>query len=187
MQHGYQQKNGMCHVTWKTVTVQQSLAALEDEHTRRECQQAYNLLMNTPTSLYKAFINKHNEALKTNEKINLYSAIEGIECCLWPHLYPYTDLCETTLKGNESRLSGKIAFLNKVFSNILDYGLTYDAMFSSESSKCKNAGYWKTQHRLLVDAVRQFGYPSVFVMINPYEWTFPFPQWLKNAQQLWTN
>ena len=140
MQHGYQQKNGMCHVTWKTVTVQQSLAALEDEHTRRECQQAYNLLMNTPTSLYKAFINKHNEALETNEKINLYdySAIEGIECCLWPHLYPYTDLCETTLKGNESRLSGKIAFLNKVFSNILDYGLTYDAMFSSESSKCKN-------------------------------------------------
>ena len=26
MQHGYQQKNGMCHVTWKTVAVEQSLA-----------------------------------------------------------------------------------------------------------------------------------------------------------------
>ena len=168
--------------------------------------------MNTPTSSYKAFINKHNEALETNETINLYdySAIEGIECCLWPHLYPYTDLCETTLKGNESRLSGKIAFLNKVFSNILDYGLTYDllqfhydlwifktvtgAISSARRMQCSparalnaktfSAGYWKTQHRLLVDAVRQFGYPSVFVTINPYEWTFPFPQWLKNAQQL---
>ena len=52
------------------------------------------------------------------------------------------------------------------------------------NAKTFSAGYWKTQHRLLVDAVRQFGYPSVFVTINPYEWTFPFPQWLKNAQQL---
>ena len=39
--------------------------------------------MNTPTSSYKTFIEKHNEALQTNDKNNLYdySAIEGIECC----------------------------------------------------------------------------------------------------------
>ena len=81
MQHGYQQKNGMCHISCKTVTIEQSLAALEDKHSRSECQQAYNLLMNTTTSLYKAFIDKHNKALETNEKINLYdySAIEGID------------------------------------------------------------------------------------------------------------
>ena len=50
------------------------------------------------------------------------------------------------------------------------------------NAKTFSAGYWKTQHRLLLllDAVRQFVYPSVFVTINPYEWTFPFPQWLKN-------
>ena len=200
----------MCHV--KTVSVEESLAALEDKHSRREYQQAYNVLMNTPTSSHKAFIDKHNEALETNDKINLYdySAIEGIECCLWPHLYPYTDLCETTLKENESCLSSKFAFLNKVFSNILDYALTYDLlqfhydmlifkmvmgaissarrMKSSPAralnAKTFSAGYWKTQHRLSVDAVRQFGYPSIFVTINPYKWTFPFPQWLKNVQQL---
>ena len=102
-------------------------------------------------------------------------------------MYPYMDWCEMTLKGNESRLSSKIAFL-KGFCNILDYALTYDllqfhydmsifktvtgAISSARRMKCSparalnvktfSAGYWKTQHGLLVDAVRQFGYPSIF-------------------------
>ena len=62
MQHGYRQKNGMCHVTWENVSIEEGLAALEDEHSKRGCQQA----------------------------------------CLWPNLYPYTEWCETILKGNES-------------------------------------------------------------------------------------
>ena len=129
--------------------------------------------MNTPTSSYKAFTDKHNKALETNEKINLYdySSIKGIECCLWPQLYPYMDWCEMTLEGNESNLSSKIAFL-KVFRNILDYALTYDLLqfhydmwifktvtgtiSSARRMKCSparalnaktfSAGYWKSQH-----------------------------------------
>ena len=101
-------------------------------------------------------------------------------------------------------------FINKVFSNIVDYGITYDllqfhydlwifksvsgAISSARRMKCSpatslnsktfSAGYWRTQHRHLIDAVMQFGYPSVFVTISPYEWTFPFPQWIECAEQL---
>ena len=71
MQHGYRQKNGMCHVTWENVTVEEALAVLQDEHSKRRCQQAYNFLINSSRSSYKAFIEKHNTALETNDKINL--------------------------------------------------------------------------------------------------------------------
>ena len=114
----------------KNVSVEAGLAALEDRQSRRRCRQAYKFLMKICASSYKLFIHKHQNALETNNKINLYdyTNIEGIECCLWPNLYPYTSWCETTLKGNESRQSSKIAFITKLFSNIVDYGTTYDLL-----------------------------------------------------------
>ena len=30
----------------------------------------------------------------------------------------------------------------------------------------------------------QFGHPSLFITISPYEWTFPFPPWLENLRDL---
>ena len=30
-----------------------------------------------------------------------------------------------------------------------------------------------------MDAALQFGRPSLFITVSPYEWTFPFPPWLK--------
>ena len=40
---------------------------------------------------------------------------------------------------------------------------------------CKEfcSGYWKWCHLFLIDAVRQYGYPSLFITISPSEWTFP--------------
>ena len=38
--------------------------------------------------------------------------------------------------------------------------------------------YWRWHHRYLMDAIRQYGYPDVFITISPYEWTFPTPVWL---------
>lgn len=43
--------------------------------------------------------------------------------------------------------------------------------------------YWANQHRLLIDAVRQFGFPSIFITISPFEWTFPFPPWLEQLRR----
>ena len=35
-----------------------------------------------------------------------------------------------------------------------------------------------------MDATLQFGNPSLFIMISPYEWTFPFPPWIENLRAL---
>ena len=59
-------------------------------------------------------------------------------------------------------------------------------MFTGMSFKCQSFffGYWKTQHRLLIDAVNQFGYPNLFVTLSPYEWSLPTPAWLTTARQI---
>ena len=51
------------------------------------------------------------------------------------------------------------------------------------NAKTFSTGYWKDQHRLLLDAVDQFGYPTVFVTISPYEWTFPVPSWFGKIRE----
>ena len=101
------------------------------------------------------------------------------------------------MDGTQSRQSTKVAFLTKVNSCIADYGLLHDLWIVktvSEAISCRcqwlcspaqsletkpfSAEYWKWQHRFLLDAVARYGPPSVFVMISPYEWTFPIPPWL---------
>ena len=40
---------------------------------------------------------------------------------------------------------------------------------------CKefSASFWEWCHLFLIDAVKQYGYPSVFITISPSEWLFP--------------
>ena len=52
------------------------------------------------------------------------------------------------------------------------------------NAKTFSAGYWKKQHRLLLDAVAQFGYPTALVTISPYEWSFPMPKWIQHARSV---
>ena len=44
-----------------------------------------------------------------------------------------------------------------------------------QSLDCKEfcTGYWQWCHLFLIDAVKQYGYPSLFITISPSEWTFP--------------
>lgn len=151
------------------------------------------------------------KCLQEDKRINLYSFrdTEGIECCLWPSLYPLTDWCESSMSDGDTRLSGKIAFITKVLSEISDYSLHFEllqfhfdrwifktvtgAINVGMRTKCSPAraleaktfstGYWQWQHRFLLDALRQFGYLSVFLTISPYEWTFPFPEYLQKIRQ----
>ena len=135
---------------------------------------------------------------------------QGIECALWPNLYPFTSWCESVISGSQSRESSKKSFWYKVQSSILDYSLDFDlllfhydrwlfktvtgAITTARRFKCSPARslddktfspeYWKWQHCFLLDAVRQYGLPSVFVTISPYEWTFPFPPWLQNLRPI---
>ncbi len=50
--------------------------------------------------------------------------------------------------------------------------------FYSLQDKPFSTGYW--QHRFLLDVVRQFGLPSLFITISPSEWSFPIPMWLES-------
>ena len=52
----------------------------------------------------------------------------GLECALWPNLYPRTNWCESAISGSDSRLSSKMSFINKVFLEIADYALHFDLL-----------------------------------------------------------
>ena len=68
--------------------------------------------------------------MRNGERPNLYnlSEMKGIECALWPNLYPFTSWCESVLDGNKERMSTKISFYTKVFSSILDYSTLYELL-----------------------------------------------------------
>ena len=52
----------------------------------------------------------------------------------------------------------------------------------SLDNKSFSPEFWRWQHRYLLDAVRQYSLPSVFVTLSPYEWSFPFPAWLETIR-----
>ena len=43
--------------------------------------------------------------------------------------------------------------------------------------------YWKVRHDGLMDMVKQLGLPSLFITIAPYEWTFPYADWIVDEMQ----
>ena len=121
------------------------------------------------------------------------------------NLYSFEDWCETSLDGRDSRLSSKVSFMHKVMSEIADYSMDYEllqfhydlwlwqtvtrAIAAGRKMKCSpnraletksfSSEFWRWQHRYLLDAIAQFGPPSLFITISPYEWSFPFPEWLE--------
>ena len=187
------------------------IATIRDVDRLRKLRAAYEMLMALPNSAYATFIQMREEEPADPHLYEIYSAYKfrGIECALWPTLYYDKSLCESMIEGNASRQSGKIAFLTKCYSTVADYQLHYELLHyqydrwlfktitgavntarftgcspaTSLQHKTFSAGYWQWQHRLLVDAVRQFGLPSFFVTISPYEWTFPFPCWLQSLRE----
>ena len=94
--------------------------------------------------------------------------------------------------------------MHKLLSPVHDFAMDYDilhyqydrwlfktitgAVNSSKASGCSpnrsletksfSRTFWQHQNLYLIDAVRQYGYPSFFLTISPYEWTFPFPPFL---------
>ena len=67
---------------------------------------------------------------------------------------------------------GKLAYLTYFFHSPV----------TALEAKTFSHQYWTNQHRYLIDAVQQFGFPSMFMTISPFEWTFPFPSWLERLR-----
>jgi len=208
---GYRKKGSMFRVSWSTESVPEKIAALP-ENDQPKCQTAYDWLMSNADSTYRTYVIERERAISCNQKFNFYdyNQRKGIECALWPSLYPYSDWCDSTLDGRETRLSSKVSYMMKVNSEIADYGINHEllhfhydlwlwqtvsgAIASARRMKCSpnkaleaktfSTEYWRWQHRFLMDATLQFGHPSLFMTISPYEWTFPFSPWLENLRAL---
>lgn len=207
---GYRMKGGMFRLTWSKKSVLEKIAQL-DVDSRRRCEAAYQFLIASDDSAYSSFVAKRDLAVRRNDKFNVYDRDSScfVENCVWPHLYPVRSWCETGLDGSASRLSSKVAFMSKVTSCIADYSISFELLHfhydlwlfktvsgavsvgrnrfcspaKSLETKFFSGEYWRWQHRFLLDAVRQFGPPSVFITISPFEWSFPFPPWLINLRK----
>ena len=129
LQNGYQQKN-LWRVDWSPLSVEQKIDGMEEDVAKEGVQRAYNFLMASEESCYSQFINMRELQVSNEKRPNLYnlSEMKGIECALWPNLYPFTSWCESILDGNEQRLSTKISFYTKVLSSILDYSTVYELL-----------------------------------------------------------
>ena len=129
LQHGYQKKNSLCRVDWSLLSVQEKMDDLQGVAKQR-LQTSYDFLMGLEESSYSVFVNMRQQKMTNGELPNLYnlSEMKGIECVLWPNLYPFTSWCESVLDGNKECLSTKIYFYTKVFSSILDYSTLYELL-----------------------------------------------------------
>ena len=133
----------------------------------------------------------------------------GVECAIWPNFYPDLSYCKTSLNDPENR-GTKVAFMSKVFSEISDYGMGFDllqshyeiwlsktvsrAITTAQKRSCSPATslqaktfsrkFWRWQHCCLIDFVKQFGFPNLFITISPSEWSFPLSPWLEKLQEL---
>lgn len=55
----------------------------------------------------------------------------------------------------------------------------------SLKNKTFSRTFWQHQHLYLIDTVRHFGFPSFFVTISPYKWTFPFPPFINDLRDFY--
>ena len=106
-----------------------------------------------------------------------------------------------------ARHSMRKSFMAKVLSPLLGYGSTfelvqyvYDLNLWSDLGAKKNlrndvplrlfmkghsafGQYWKDVHNGLIDLVRQFGTPSLFWNLSPYEYLMSYHQWMEDEMK----
>ena len=203
MFNGYRQRTEPFGISWCKQMVQQKICVVEDPSRRAFLQQVYDLLLLKEDSSYSRFILMHFRGERPPFLYEIFSSplYRGVECALWPALYHTTSLCESILEGQNNRASRKIAFMHKLLSPVHDFSIHFEilqyqydrwllktisgAVNASKASGCSpnrslenksfSNTFWQHQNLYLIDAVRQYGYPSFFITISPYQWTFPFP------------
>ena len=96
---GYRQKCAMFRVSWSEKKATEKILQLEPQE-QRKARKAYDWLMNCAQNKYKHFVQLRQHQITIGKKFNLYNYAErsGIETALWPHLYPFDNWRETTLR-----------------------------------------------------------------------------------------
>ena len=260
--HGYRVHTDMIRFWWRPTTVRKQLRELASAEDRAKAMTAYEFLVQSQESSYNRFIEMHKRFLRRHADALSGSADDmklqlprrcleevGIECAVWPHLYPRTNMCETHVRlsdvrrkgkrrrqagagsssssdsssgdedgspdaeeddapldfAREGRNSAKASFLAKVLGPVAEYGAEYDlfqfvydlwlwSALGAKKNKLQGttpmrlamAGhsfspeYWRSRHAALIDLVKQLGLPTLFVTLAPYEWSFPFHEWVED-------
>ena len=114
--HGYRVHTDMIRFWWRPETVWQQILQLEAEEERSAAVAAYQFLTASEDSSYKKFVEMHKKFLRKNRNqlegdpehrcLQLPRRAleeEGLECAVWPHLYPRTNMCETYIRQQDSR------------------------------------------------------------------------------------
>ena len=111
--NGYRTHTAMFQTHWKEISVLDQIAQLRKRRDRRATRAAYDYLMGAADSAYASFIERHEQflakhgkhaGLKRRRRPLRSMEEEGLECCLWPHLYWHRNLCETVARAaHESR------------------------------------------------------------------------------------
>ena len=212
MFNGYRQRTGPFRVSWCRTLVRDTIEDVADQDRRDRLFDAYFDLLNSAESSYSQFVRMQLRGERKPFLYEIFSSprYRGIECALWPILYYRTALCESVLEGQNNRASGKISYMHKLLSPVPDYAINYDilqyqydrwlfktitvAVNASKASGCSrnrslenksfSKTFWVHQHLFLIDAVHQYGFPSVFITISPYEWTFPFPPFIEQIRDI---
>ena len=107
---GYRVHTDMTRFWWRPVKVTEQINQLERQQDGDAALAAFRYLMASPGSSYKQFVEWHNKFLRRNaatlegewdRKLQLPRGVleeVGIECAVWPHLYPRTNMCETYVR-----------------------------------------------------------------------------------------
>eukprot|EP00434_Breviolum_minutum_P041512 symbB.v1.2.036926.t1/scaffold5330.1/size28357/2 len=114
--HGYRVHTDMIRFWWRPETVWQQIVQLESEEERATAVAAYQFLTATQESSYKKFVDMHCKFLRRHrnqlERDPEHRCLqlprraleeEGLECAVWPHLYPRTNMCETYIRQQDTR------------------------------------------------------------------------------------
>ena len=111
--NGYRVHTDMLRMWWRAIPVREQIEMLEDRDLRHRAREVYAFIMASEESSYKKFIQMHAKFLAKHEGISdgdvhlqlPRRCIEevGIECAIWPHLYPRTNMCETHVRFSDKR------------------------------------------------------------------------------------
>ena len=112
--HGYRVHTDMIRFRWDPYPVTENIAWLDNGEDREAAKAAYSYLMASEESSYRHFVDCHHrflrrsaaEIAKDPRKLQLPRRVleeEGIECAVWPHLYPRTRMCETYIRKHDVR------------------------------------------------------------------------------------
>ena len=119
--HGFRVHTDMIRFWWRARPVVEQLAMLEEDEDKAAARTAYGYLMSQESSSYRKFVDMQQKFLRKyganlegdwDRKLQLpRNALEeeGLECAVWPHLYPRTNMCETYIRKQDVRRKERAA------------------------------------------------------------------------------